>query len=214
MANEKEIEERIRFLITQHHQQSNLFWTRTYIFLTISTIGLGLATHILRTEKPIDPWIIFMISIAGIIFSVIWVQINRMSKYYEDRWLVDARNVLQDGSNSEINKLRSVFYYSLGFYEQYVKNQKEKPVKRSFSSAPRPSGFSATNCMYIVIMTLFIGWSALATWAVTKISNKYMNTSIFFGICIVILLILFVIFVMHAKEIYHILKKVKPKIKI
>lgn len=158
-------EKRINFLIDQAYKEVNISWIRTNIFLVLSIAALGAVISGMSRENELDPGIVLGISIAGFLFSVIWLQVNRMSRYYADRWLNDARRIAHNDSS-----LKSIFYYSLGFREHQKEDDKVKIMKDlPVEDIRRPRFYSATRCIYLVIIILGVGWLTLLVWTIVKL---------------------------------------------
>ncbi len=166
MSNENG--KRIQFIIEQHYEEVKNFWVRTNFFFIISSIGFGFIIVSFTSENQLHPLLIYTISLGGIIFSLTWFQINRMSKYYEDRWMVDARRLASKEGNEQ---LKESFKFSLGFYEREVREGKEERKKRGFDNVPRPWGRSATSSVFVIIGIFYIGWIFLCLWAINEVSK-------------------------------------------
>ncbi|MFH0909073.1 MAG: hypothetical protein V1929_09950 [bacterium] len=85
-----EITDRLQLLSALNEsarKEAELMWTRFQAMLFAST-GL-IAILAFALEKQLL-WLIYATSILGIVFAVVWIQIMRLSRYYYDRWQLDA----------------------------------------------------------------------------------------------------------------------------
>ena len=80
-------------ILDAHDDESDRFWTRNNIFLLINSGLLVTATSAIET-----PQLKIIVSIFGIYFSLIWVQVNKKGAYYVHRWrpvIEEFENVLK-----------------------------------------------------------------------------------------------------------------------
>lgn len=167
----------LKFLIEQHYKEVAHFWTRTNILLITNVAAFGGVLSKIYTENSLNTTPRIIISLLGLLFCCIWFVVNRITVYYEKRWLDDARRLAQSNCH-----LKSVCYLSLGFREpgDYKKNSKvfyylslgfrkqEDHTKEDigwlgdeFVERRRPRGFSATDWMYVIIILFGAGWICL-----------------------------------------------------
>jgi hypothetical protein len=154
----------MEFLIEQSHYASTLYWTRTNIFLSIQTFSLAAALAWLAGDNPPAFWAVLALSSLGFVFCAIWFQVNRMSRYYHDVFVRDARRAA-----IAADKIGLV-YFSLGFAEQRTFWTEDRPQPNSFLFYNRPRGPSATKCMYGVIALFAMAWAVVGAvgWSVTR----------------------------------------------
>lgn len=75
-------------VVSMWDQEANRFWTRNNIFILVNS-GL----FAIQTGFKIDNIIKLIIAILGIIFVFNWIKINRIGKFYLNRWKPIAINV-------------------------------------------------------------------------------------------------------------------------
>ena len=86
---EKEIE-LIKYLRDLSEKESDRFWTRNNVFVTINA---GLIAFMASSFSSLDVFIISIISLFGIFISLAWWQILRTGKYYAQRWRNASRSL-------------------------------------------------------------------------------------------------------------------------
>ncbi|MBL8764739.1 MAG: hypothetical protein JNM07_10770 [Phycisphaerae bacterium] len=154
--------EHVAFLIEQAHAASNLYWTRTNVFLSIQTFSLAGVIAWLGGNHPPAFWVVLALAVLGFVFCAIWFHVNRMSRYYHDVFVRDARRAAVAAGKV------GLVYFSLGFAEQKGFRVEEGPKPNSFLFLNRPKGPSATRCMYGVIVLFAAAWAVVGVlgWAV------------------------------------------------
>jgi len=75
-------------------KESDRTWQRFSLLLSIHT-GL-MAVAALVAQNTNFTWTIIIISISGILLSDMWIQIIKVSKYYEERWIQDCRLIISN----------------------------------------------------------------------------------------------------------------------
>jgi hypothetical protein len=140
-------EERVRFLLEVHYNEVAAFWTRTNVFIVV--MGAALA-GMLSTSVAGNESVKFLISLIGLIVSAAWWQVNRMSAYYQARWIEAARELVGDVAGL------TIYRAPLG-------------LDRAEARARRPSGPGADKMVYLVICSFAGAWFALVACALARL---------------------------------------------
>lgn len=156
-AIKSKLSSELHFLIDQHFKEVAHFWTRTNVFLVTNVAAFGGALSLLNPDNMKNKWTLMSVSIAGMIFCFIWYFINSITKYYEKRWLYDAKRLAESNDT-----LKLTYFISLGFRENKKHTKKRKCwFDDEDLDLRRPNFLSATDLMYCIISLLFAGWMAL-----------------------------------------------------
>lgn len=142
-----------KFLIEQHYKEVNNYWTRNNVFVVIVIAAFGGLISNLFSENPMPEYIVFILSIFGIIFCIIWQKVNKMSVYYFARWLQDAKRIIKDDDNQ-----KEICICSLRFYDS--KNNHSDILKK-------PKGKGATDLIKYMI------WLIMSVWILIMIYSIY-----------------------------------------
>jgi len=136
--HDEQRESRVRFFLEQHYHEVGAFWTRTNVFLVV--MGAGLAA-VVATDSG-RGWLDLIVAALGLVVSLAWWRVNRVSWYYQARWIQAARGLVK-GSSLEAD-------YG-------------KPLEVDASQSPgsRPGGPSATTMVYVVIAAFAATWLSL-----------------------------------------------------
>lgn|GEM_PF-2949191 len=116
-------------------KESDLLWTRFSAMLYASTGLVGILSFALEKQLKSIAW---GCTILGLIFSLVWVQIMRLSSYYYQRWQMDADYVV----NSD-DKLRETIRGRI--------NPRIKP----------PTKWSASRYAMMLPISFAIAWIAI-----------------------------------------------------
>jgi len=145
----------LKFLIEQHIKEVQYFWMRTNIFIVLNVAVFGAVINKVFSETPMSKEVMLIIGVIGITFCGIWIQVSRVSKYYSNRWLTDARRIACDSS-----ALKEGFYISLGFREKekYYLSDNFNWFEDKFLDLKRPYGLNATRCMFLLIALFSACW--------------------------------------------------------
>lgn len=133
-------EDRVRFMLETHYQEVVAFWTRTNVFLLV--MGGGLA-GVVTMDPDNHGFVQLVIALLGLVVAAAWWQVNRMSHYYQARWIEAARGLVSSADGLSVYR---------------------KPLGIGNPSGPvhRPSGPAATTMVYLVIAAFAVAWMALA----------------------------------------------------
>lgn len=83
-------------------KEADLIWKRFTSMLYVNTGLLGIVTFAIEKNQSA---MILGCSLVGIVISIIWIQIIRLSRYYYRIWKVDANELIRkDAELSEIIK--------------------------------------------------------------------------------------------------------------
>lgn|GEM_PF-1980784 len=148
-------EEDIRFLINMAIAEAQLFWQRTNTMLVVEAASVAGVSTLLASNVTIATQIAKLLCGVGAFTCVVWWQMTRMSRYYNNMWLVDARKIAE-----RTPALKDVYNFALGFHEQTATSR--SPFwnwrKSSFSELRRPPGPAASYCVYGLVVLFFIIW--------------------------------------------------------
>ena len=75
-------------------KEAELMWIRYATMLYASTGLVGILSFALKEDIY---FIVVGCSLIGILFSIVWINILRISKFYYDRWQTDADKLIKDG---------------------------------------------------------------------------------------------------------------------
>ena len=116
-------------LITLQYQEANRFWTRFQISLAINS-ALLIAFSALISEDPKNVLLInilaLIISIIGVVFSVIWNSLSKAGQLWQDYWInkgIELENIYN-------NELRVKIFSEIPSYED------KAPVRKLRSRIP------------------------------------------------------------------------------
>jgi len=131
----------LKLLLEQTENESDRYWTRMNIFVTI--MGAMFAGIVIFSEQ-INPILMILISLFGLSISLAWFQVARMSKFYANRWRKDAAALLE--SNEELLvKIKAI----------------NEPRVRKPKLA-----ISSTQCIKFLSVIVMILWGALMAYAI------------------------------------------------
>jgi hypothetical protein len=110
--------ESMKFMIQQAIAEAQLFWQRINTILVVQAASVAGVSTLIAADKPTSTVTAALLSGIGLSSCIVWFQITRMSRYYGDVWLRDARRIADTNP-----ALKELFFYSLGFREQIGKKQ-------------------------------------------------------------------------------------------
>ena len=105
-------------------KEADRFWTRNNIFLIVNSALLIVVSSFVQ-----EPIVCIIVSVFGIIFSFFWYRINKMGKYYLDRWKILLSKLEHDDDinifGKELLKVKEKFqepkkYKATSTYMRYV----------------------------------------------------------------------------------------------
>jgi len=188
-------EDALKFMIERAHFESQMYWTRTNVFLLINAVASGLAVQMIT--GPGD-WtvaslvVLLCVATIGALFGIAWWRMQSISQYYNHVWMADARRV---ALRSRDAALADRYLYSLGLRARLPQRRAKEAqlilsleqgaasVKGieadSFDDTVRPMGRSATEYMELVIIGVIVVWILIGTSAVTGIAllSRYQENS-------------------------------------
>lgn len=177
----KQARQSVHFLIEQAHQEVANFWTRMNVFLAINSGGVAAVAAWLTSDHPPPFGVVTIFIVASGLFCCIWLVVIKMSQYYGDRWLRDARRIAEG-----LADMRQELFVSLGFRElEQYQNPPQNWFGDPFFDLRRPRlygvlrivlirifGKRAPNfvpgtadCMYGVVGLFMLSWLALGILA-------------------------------------------------
>lgn len=113
-------------------KEAELMWTRYTTMLYASTALVGILSFALK-EHLFS--VVIGCALIGVVFSVIWLQMIRLSQFYYKRWQLDADELIKNDDNLQ-NLIRG-----------RIDPRISPPVK-----------WTASEYAMIVPMAFFVGW--------------------------------------------------------
>jgi len=89
-------------LLTYASSESNIYWSRNTVFFAINSAVIG---YIIANLTSINPYILLIISLIGLVLNRVWLLIMKYGKYLAEKWREDAREIIKSDS-------RLIFSYS------------------------------------------------------------------------------------------------------
>ena len=151
-----------KFLVEQHYKEVNNYWIRNNVFVVIVVATFGGLISNLFSQTGMPPYVVFVISIIGIFFCLLWYKVNKMSVYYSNRWFEDAKRLIKDD-----DKLKEICSCSLGFYDKTA----SKFTSNDEGYIKRPNGKGATDLIKYMIRLIIIVWILIMTFSVYQWCN-------------------------------------------
>ena len=151
--SEKDAIDTIKFLIQQHYEEVKLFWVRTNVFLILNIAASAQVVSKLGSDKTWSTQLVIGIAVGGVMFCLIWLQVNRMSKFYENRWKADAIRLAREHESTV-----TYFFYSLDFREYPKEFGTENVMRSPYKDRQRPWGPGATMCARLLVVLMAQGW--------------------------------------------------------
>jgi len=171
-------EDALKFMVERAHFESQLYWTRTNVFLLINAVASG---FVIQEQASPGNWtlvsllLVTGVSLVGVLFGFVWWRMQLISQYYNRVWMADARRLVL---NSGDPQLLDRYLYSLGFRPRlsFLKTERGRlagpvnfrakrekilgPVSTevSFEEVNRPPGKSATEYMEQVVIGIIGVW--------------------------------------------------------
>ncbi len=138
-ATEVEVMARLQILLDNADSESNKYWQRNSVFVTINSGLFALLISIMERAPPI---LFILFGMLGVGLSMGWLQVLRVGKYYAERWRLDARKVLAENRN-----LEDLF--------QTIKGQ----ARISHPSGPKSSGIAKLmSISFLIVWSISIGY--------------------------------------------------------
>lgn len=178
-------EDALKFMVERAHFESQLYWTRTNVFLLINAVATGLVIQEQTSPSdwtPISLALVAGVSVIGTLFGFVWWRMQRISQYYNRVWMVDARRLVLGSGNPQ---LFDRYLYSLGFRSRltFLKTERgrlvisvtpnardQKEIKDivgiAFEDVNRPPGKSATEYMEQVVIGIIAVWVLICLFSV------------------------------------------------
>ena len=125
-------------------KESDRFWTRNNVFVTINA---GLLAFLAASYDEVPPFVFLAMCGFGIATSLAWYQVSRAGKYYAQRWRLAARSLAE--SDDQLAE--------------------KVPLLAGVNNLDKPSGPSSSRCMMAMalvaatIWLLLVGYG-IATW--------------------------------------------------
>jgi len=136
-----------KIAFTMLDSESTLFWQRAHIFLLIH--GAFIAIIGLRI---VDPTLLILFGILGMVFSIIWLAVLRMGQEYVYRW-VRVINRLERELKIKDEK------YLFEMHAEEAKTDNE--AKKFFPKCLRTK---TTNLIQFLILALIIFWGVVTIY--------------------------------------------------
>jgi|GEM_PF-3614012 len=175
MANEEgTVFDRVKLLLDKESEEIKLYWIRTNIFVLLNVGAFGLIASKTDNGNIFDKPFILPMSLAGVLFSFIWLQVNHLSVAHYQKWRKDAADLIK---NNLI--LKGTFKNSLALDLGEKKHKKYGILKRSLYSLEVlilfkekremrecPANWiekhhGLTQWIQFLIWLIFVGWMAL-----------------------------------------------------
>lgn len=138
----------IKYLRDLSEKESDRFWKRNNVFVTINA---GLLAFLISSYSNNDNYIVILICVFGFITSLAWFQISRTGKYYAQRW----RNASKE----------------LAKNNYYIKGS-ARILCGQINVIKKPKGPSSSNCIKCVALITAIIWLLVASISIFKNSEK------------------------------------------
>ena len=88
----------IEILISATEKESDRYWTRNGIFISLLVGGIALIGAL---SDKMSLFYSNLLAISGILISCVWIQVLRQSKYYAERWREDLRECINDNKQAK-----------------------------------------------------------------------------------------------------------------
>lgn len=131
--------ELLKLLRQLTEKESDRFWTRNNVFVTINA---GLLAFLASSYTNLHYVIFLTLCFFGLATSLSWLQISRAGKYYAQRWRVAARQIAE--AQKEIKS--------------------KAPLLAGIKNIKKPWGPTSSKCMMMMaVVTVFL-WTSLLIW--------------------------------------------------
>ncbi|GJQ60987.1 MAG: hypothetical protein SCALA702_00400 [Melioribacteraceae bacterium] len=167
IAAEKD-EARIQYFLDKMFAQTNLYWKRANILLLINAAVIGVVSKMITDPTPwSDQSRIFYlgVSVIGLILSVLWLFMQSVSKYNEDKYKYDAQRILFSKGNE---KLREVYSTSMDIISNHKSIENQNQIIHKPKNILR---FSASMFMNIIVSVFVLIWLIFLTHSIINILN-------------------------------------------
>jgi len=154
--------QRVQLLLDKSYEEIKLYWIRTNIFLILNVASFGLIAPRIQGAEPLEKPVLVAASLGGVLFCMIWFQVNRCSKYHYHLWRKDAKQLLMLEGNQE---LKRDFCRSL-FLPDAFDHSTQEGCSDKCSDSECPRRFGITTCIQILVGLMLSGWLAVLSYAV------------------------------------------------
>jgi hypothetical protein len=147
MNNKDKEFELVKYLRNLSEKESDRFWTRNNVFVTINA---GLLAFLASSYSSLDRIMIMFICVFGVIISAAWLQISRTGKFYAQRWRNASRELAQQND--------------------YI--IEKAPILAGVKKTKEPRGPSSSRCMkWLAIISVMI-WLLIGIYSIQKNTDK------------------------------------------
>lgn len=156
-------EESVRYFIDKMFHQTELYWKRANILLLINAAVIGLVGKMLTDSDELTDsgkTLYLGISVIGVILSVLWLFMQIVSKFNEDKWKYDALRILCKTGNEELAAKYSV---SLGFNTEI--NSESVQDKTGLKQPKNYLKLSASGFMNIIVGVFVAVWAVFLVYS-------------------------------------------------
>ena len=129
-------------------QESHRTWKRMNVMLTFNAALIALVS---LTDKTNLPFAVPISSLFGLILCAIWYKLVQVSKYYEERWHLDMKEIID--SDADLKK--------------YFRARSKDGARNN----PRPTKRTATGYMKCLVLVVAL------LWLVILVGSMYANIS-------------------------------------
>jgi hypothetical protein len=131
----------IKLLRELTEKESDRFWTRNNVFVTINA---GLLAFLAASYEKVPFFVFLGMCGFGIATSLAWYQISRAGKYYAQRWRLAARDLA--ASDDQLTQ--------------------KAPLLAGVKNLDKPSGPSSSRCMMAMAIVATVIWLLLAGYGI------------------------------------------------